>query len=213
MRLWLASLHLPGAVTGYLEQWGRPIRYPYVTEEWPIDAYQTVYATELGSAEMPSAGRPFSPEVITSLVARGVGLAPLILHTGVSSLEGDEEPYPEPYSVPADTARRVNETRAAGRRVIAVGTTAVRALESVADSSGAVHPGSGWTDLVVTPERGVRALDGLITGLHDPTASHVRLLAAFADAAVLEHTYTVARDEGYRWHEFGDSHLIMRSDD
>jgi S-adenosylmethionine:tRNA ribosyltransferase-isomerase len=213
VRLWVASLRLPDRVSEYLQRWGRPIRYPYVTEEWPIDAYQTVYATEPGSAEMPSAGRPFSAEVITALVARGIDLAPLTLHTGVSSLEGDEEPYPEPFVVPADTARRVNETRAAGGRVIAVGTTVVRALESVAETSGTVHPGSGWTDLVVTPERGVRAFDGLVTGFHDPVASHVRLLCAFADPRVLENAYGAARDLGYRWHEFGDSHLIVRAHD
>jgi S-adenosylmethionine:tRNA ribosyltransferase-isomerase len=210
VRLWLAALQLPRPVTEYLARWGQPIRYSYVDRDWPIDAYQTVYATEAGSAEMPSAGRPFSSEVITSLVAHGVGLAPLLLHTGVSSLEADEEPYPEPFSVPADTARRVNEARAAGRRVIAVGTTVVRALESVVDSGGTVHPGGGWTDLVITPDRGVSAVDGLLTGFHAPTASHLSMIAAVAGRRVLERAYAAARDHGYLWHEFGDSHLILR---
>jgi S-adenosylmethionine:tRNA ribosyltransferase-isomerase len=213
MRLWLASMHVQGSVADYLQQWGQPIRYPYVSEEWPIDAYQTVYATEPGSAEMPSAGRPFTPEVITALVAHGVVVVPLVLHTGVSSLEGDEEPYPEPFSVPGHTARRINETRAAGRRIVAVGTTVVRALESVVDSSGIVHPGSGWTDVVVTRERGVGSVDGLITGFHDPVASHLHLLEAFATRQVLEDAYVAARNLGYRWHEFGDSHLILRDHD
>jgi S-adenosylmethionine:tRNA ribosyltransferase-isomerase len=213
MRLWLAALRLPVDLATYLSHWGQPIRYPYVTGEWPIDMYQTVYATEAGSAEMPSAGRPFTAEVITALVARGIGIAPLVLHTGVSSLESDERPYPERFTVPAHTARRVNETRGAGRRVIAIGTTTVRALESVVDASGTVHPGSGWTDVVVTPERGASAVDGLLTGFHDPTASHLQMLEAIAGRSALEIAYTAAREHGYRWHEFGDSHLILRVDD
>ena len=213
VRLWLAALRLPSDLATYLGRWGQPIRYPYVTGEWPIDMYQTVYATEPGSAEMPSAGRPFTTEVITALVARGVGIAPLVLHTGVSSLESDEQPYPEPFVVPAHTARLVNQTRGAGRRVIAIGTTTVRALESVVDASGAVHPGSGWADVVVTPERGAAAVDGLLTGFHDPTASHLQMLEAIAGRGALEVAYTVAREHGYRWHEFGDSHLILRGDD
>ena len=210
LRLWLAALQLPRPVGAYLARWGQPIRYSYVERDWPIDAYQTVYATEAGSAEMPSAGRPFSSEVITSLVAHGVGMAPLLLHTGVSSLEGEELPYPEPFSVPADTARQINEARAAGRRVVAVGTTVVRALESVVDSAGAVHPGGGWTDLVITPERGVTAIDGLLTGFHAPTASHLWMIAAVASRKVLEAAYAAAREHGYLRHEFGDSHLILR---
>src|SRR5439155_19077835 len=127
-----------------------------------LTAYQNVYATEPGSAEMPSAGRPFTPELITRLVAKGVGFTPLVLHTGVASLETHEPPYPEQYRVPQVTADRVNDARARGGRVIAVGTTVVRALETVADLRGTVHPGEGWTDVIVTPERGVRAVDGML---------------------------------------------------
>ena len=209
-RLWIATLQIGSPLVEYLARWGRPIRYAYVTEEWPIDAYQTVYATEPGSAEMPSAGRPFTPEVITSLVARGVSLAPLVLHTGVSSLEGDERPYPEPYSVPIDTARRVNETRGAGGRVIAIGTTVVRALETVTDSAGTVHPGAGWTDVVVTPQHRAAAVDGLLTGFHEPASSHMWVLEAVAGRDALQRAYAAAHEHGYRWHEFGDSHLILR---
>jgi len=208
-RLWFAALELPQPFLTWVHRHGRPIRYGYVPRDWPLAMYQTVFAHEPGSAEMPSAARPFSPEVVTELVSRGVGLTPLLLHTGVSSGEAHESPYPEPYRVPLTTARRVNETRAAGGRVVAVGTTVVRALETVVDGSGVVHPGEGWTEVVVTPERGARAVDGLITGWHDPEASHLRLLEAVAGRDLLDRSYEAARAAGYRWHEFGDSHLLL----
>jgi S-adenosylmethionine:tRNA ribosyltransferase-isomerase len=209
-RLWIAALHLPAALGPYLARHGRAIRYRYVTRDWPMGSYQTVYATEPGSAEMPSAGRGFTPELITALVARGVVLAPLVLHTGVASIEGHEPTVAEPYHVTAQTARLVNTTRAAGGRVVAVGTTVVRALETVADDDGQVHPGHGWTELIVTPERGVRAVDGLLTGWHEPQASHLLLLEAVTDLDVLRMAYRAALDAGYLWHEFGDLHLILR---
>ena len=158
---------------------------------------------------MPSAGRPVTDRVLTSLVARGVGVSPLVLHTGVSSLERHELPYPERYDVPVTTARRVNETHAAGGRVVAVGTTVVRALETTTDDEGVTHPGQGWTELVVTPSRGIRAVDGLLTGWHEPEASHLQLLEAVAGRAPLEIAYPEAVRTGYRWHEFGDSHLLL----
>ena len=159
---------------------GSPIRYGYVGESWPISYYQTAYATEAGSAEMPSAGRAFTPELITRLVAQGVQFAPLLLHTGVASLEEDEPPYDEFYRVQPETARLVNAARTSGRRVVAVGTTAVRALETVTDESGTTHPGEGWTRLIVTPERGIRAVDSMLTGLHEPRSSHLAMLEALA---------------------------------
>jgi S-adenosylmethionine:tRNA ribosyltransferase-isomerase len=196
-------------VAPYLERHGRAIRYSYVGRDWPLSAYQTVYATDAGSAEMPSAGRPFTPEVITALVAHGVGVTPLVLHTGVSSLEANEHPYPEWYRVPPSTASRINETRGHGNRVVAIGTTVVRALESVVDRERVVHAGEGWTDVVVTPERGAHAVDGLLTGWHEPEASHLQMLEAIAGRAVLEVSYAAASAEGYLWHEFGDVHLIL----
>jgi S-adenosylmethionine:tRNA ribosyltransferase-isomerase len=208
-RLWLATLELPEALDGYLERHGRAIRYGYIARDWPLSAYQTVYATHRGSAEMPSAGRPFTPEVITDLVAHGVGVTPLVLDTGVSSLEGHELPYPEHYRVPPETAARVNATHASGHRVVAVGTTVVRALETVTDDGGHAHPGEGWTETVITPERGVWAVDGLLTGWHEPEASHLLMLEAVAGRAVLEVAYGEALARGYRWHEFGDSHLLL----
>ncbi len=208
-RLWLARIHGPRPVRELLAAHGHPIRYGYVPREWPLDAYQTVFATEPGSAEMPSAGRPFTAELITGLAARGVLIAPLTLHTGVSSLERGEAPYPERYAVPEHTARLVNAVRWWGGRVIAVGTTVVRALETVADEGGAVAAAEGWTRLVVTPERGLRAVDGLITGWHEPEASHLQMLEAVAGRELLEAGYDEALRAGYLWHEFGDSHLIL----
>ena len=210
-RLWLARIFdsSPTPLREFLAAHGHPIRYGYVPREWPLEAYQTVFATEPGSAEMPSAGRPFTAELITGLAARGVLIAPLTLHTGVSSLERGEAPYAERYAVPEHTARLVNAVRWWGGRVIAVGTTVVRALETVAGEDGTVAAAEGWTRLVVTPERGLRTVDGLITGWHDPEASHLQLLEAAAGRELLEASYAEALRAGYLWHEFGDSHLIL----
>jgi S-adenosylmethionine:tRNA ribosyltransferase-isomerase len=208
-RLWLSTLDLPRPLDEYLDRHGFPIRYGYVRQSWPLSYYQTVYATQTGSAEMPSAGRAFTPELITRLISRGVQFAPLILHTGVASLEDDEPPYEEFYRVPSDTARLVNAARAAGRRVVAVGTTVVRALETVTDEYGITHPGEGWTDLVVTPERPIRSVDSMLTGLHEPRSTHLAMLEALAGREHLRITYREALREGYLWHEFGDLHLIL----
>ena len=209
-RLWVASLALPQPVLTWLAVHGRPIRYGYVDRPWPVTAYQNVYVTEPGSAEMPSAGRPFTPELVTRLVAKGVGVTPVVLHTGVASLEADEAPYPERVVVPGATAARINATRLAGGRVVAVGTTAVRAVETaVVDDCGCVDAYDGWTDLVITPERGVRAVDGLLTGWHEPEASHLLMLEAIAGRELLEASYEAAVAEGYLWHEFGDVHLVL----
>jgi S-adenosylmethionine:tRNA ribosyltransferase-isomerase len=209
-RLWVADLDLPDRRTlTWLAAHGRPIRYGYVERSWPIEMYQNVYATEPGSAEMPSAGRPFTPELIMRLVAKGVGVAPLVLHTGVASLEADELPYPERVTVPESTAHQVNAAHRAGHRVIAVGTTVVRALETSVRDDGLAHPVDGWTDLVITPERGVAVTDGMVTGWHEPASSHLMMLEAIAGRELLGHSYAAALDEGYRWHEFGDVHLIL----
>ncbi len=208
-RLGVARLTLGEPLERYLRRHGRPIRYAYLGDEYPIDAYQTVFALEPGSAEMPSAGRPFTAEIVTELVAGGVVFAPVTLHTGVSSLEPGEPPYPERYRVPAATAGLVNAQHAWGGRVIAVGTTVVRALETVAAPDGAVAAGEGLTKLVVTPRRGLRAIDGLLTGWHDPTSSHLDLLAAAAGTDLLERSYAAATAREYRFHEFGDTHLIL----
>ena len=208
-RLWRARPRIDGGVTAYLARHGRPIRYAYVPRPWPLAEYQTVFAREPGSAEMPSAGRPFTSEVVTDLITRGVVMAPVLLHTGVSSQEPGEPPQPERFRVPEPTARLVNATRQAGGRVIAVGTTVTRALESAADAGGTVHPRRGWTDLVLGPSRPARAVTGLVTGWHAPGTSHLALLEAVAGAALVERAYAEALRRSYRWHEFGDSCLLL----
>ncbi len=208
-RLWLAVLDGTGDIRAWMHRHGRPVRYA-AGGAWPLSDYQTVYATEPGSAEMPSAGRPFTTGLLTSLVAKGVAVAPLVLHCGLASFEAGERPDAERYRVPEATARIVNQARAAGGRVLAVGTTSVRALETVADSDGTVHPGAGVTDLVITPERGVRAVDGLLTGWHEAGSSHLDLVETVAGRSLVERCYTAALEHGYLWHEFGDSLLVIR---
>ncbi len=208
-RLWRAVPDGPVHLTAYLRRHGRPIRYGYVPERWPMSAYRTVFGSEPGSAEMPSAGRPFTTRLVTELVARGVVVAPLTLHTGVSSPESHEPPYPERYDVPAGTARSVNVARADGGRVLAVGTTVTRALETVADLNGWVSAGRGWTDVVLGPARPARVVDGLVTGWHPPEASHLSLLEAVAGVDTVQRAYDAAVREAYRWHEFGDSCLLL----
>ena len=208
-RLAIALLSVGMPVERYLARHGRPIRYRHSPDGLGIEAYQTVFARDPGSAEMPSAARPFSAELVAQLAAGGVQFAPVTLHCGVSSLEAGESPYPERYRVPPETARLVNAARRHRRRVIAVGTTAVRALETVADDDGTVSAGAGLTNLVVTPERGVRAVDGLVTGWHEPESSHLQLLEAVAGPELLSRSYDAAHAAGYRFHEFGDSHVIL----
>ncbi|MFL6139164.1 MAG: S-adenosylmethionine:tRNA ribosyltransferase-isomerase [Frankiaceae bacterium] len=208
-RLWRGIVAVEGPVEAYLARHGRPITYGYVTGRWPLAAYQTVFAREPGSAEMPSAGRPFSTGLVTSLVSRGVLVAPVTLHAGVSSLEAGEPPQPEPFRVPVPTARLVQHVRRSGGRVVAVGTTVTRALETVAAPDGTVRPGTGWTDLVLGPDRPARVVTGLVTGWHEPGASHLLLLEAVAGAELVRGAYAEAVRAGYRWHELGDSCLLL----
>jgi len=209
VRLWLAGLRLPTTLTGYLAQHGQPIRYGCDAERWPLAAYQTIFGLTPGSAEMPSAARGFTAELVAELVGAGVVIAPITLHTGVSSLETGEPPYPERFDVPAASAEVVNEARTGGRRVVAVGTTSTRAIESAADERGRVHASQGWTDLVIGPGRGVGVVDGILSGWHEPQASHLLLLEAVAGRPLLERSYARALEGTYRWHEFGDFHLIL----
>jgi S-adenosylmethionine:tRNA ribosyltransferase-isomerase len=208
-RLSVARFETVEALEDYLRRYGQPIRYDYVPESWPLAAYQTVFAREPGSAEMPSAGRPFTEQLVTELVTRGVLVAPVTLHTGVSSLEQGERPLPERFRVPAATARLVNAVHGWNARVIAVGTTVARALETVAAADGTVSEDRGWTNLLITPQRGILAVDGLLTGWHEPVSSHLQLLEAVAGRDLLERSYRAALELGYRWHEFGDLHLIL----
>ncbi|MFJ3668770.1 S-adenosylmethionine:tRNA ribosyltransferase-isomerase [Streptomyces sp. NPDC090106] len=211
-RLWWARVAGAG-VAGLLRGYGRPIRYAYTERDQPLSVYQTVFALPrpggLGSAEMPSAARPFTAPLVAKLVSRGVQFAPVTLHTGVASAEAHEPPYPERFEVPEASARLIEAARAGGGRVVAVGTTAVRAVESAAGADGAVRARAGWTDLVVTPQRGVRVVDGLLTGLHEPEASHLLMLEAVAGRAAVDRGYEEAVRGRYLWHEFGDVHLLL----
>jgi S-adenosylmethionine:tRNA ribosyltransferase-isomerase len=208
VRLWIAELSLPDHPIAYTARYGMPIRYGYVPRAWPLSFYQTIFADESGSAEMPSAGRAFTQEIVERLGRKGVRILPILLHCGVSSLESHEPPYPERFRVERETAVAVNAARSRGNRVVAVGTTVVRALESVADADGRVRPVEGWTDLVITSEAGLRVVDALLTGFHEPKASHLFMLEALAGRDHLQLAYDAAISERYLWHEFGDLHLI-----
>jgi S-adenosylmethionine:tRNA ribosyltransferase-isomerase len=213
-RLWFVQGDLAGAMT----RCGEPIRYGYIDRAQPLSAYQSVFAKAPGSAEMPSAARPFTRPVVDSLGRRGIGIATVRLHTGVSSIEVDTEDVedhpipPEPFLVGPDAADAINATRKNGHRVIAVGTTVVRALEA-AWHDDAVRPAEGFTRVVIHPERGVHAVDGLLTGFHDPGASHLAMLYAVASTELVRQGYEEAIRGRYLWHEFGDSHLLLPSRD
>lgn len=209
-RLWRARVSPPGKLSRYLCEQARPIGYGYLSASFPISAYQTIFALHPGSAEMPSAGRPFSAELVTRLVAQGVIFAPVTLHTGLSSQDAGEAPQPEWFEVTEATADVINSSRARGGRVIAVGTTATRAVESAAQPDGTVAAATGWTDLVISPDRPVRVVDGLITGWHNPEASHLLLVESVAGAELTQHAYDAAVAEHYLWHEFGDSCLLLK---
>ena len=205
-RLWRA--HVEGDLRALLDTCGRPIAYGYLDRRYPLATYQNVFARVPGSAEMASAGRPFTESLLTGLVSRGIGVAPITLHTGVSSQEAGEGPQPEWYDVPAATARLVQLTRESGGRVVATGTTVTRALES-AVREGVVEPSSGWTERVVTPGDPPVVVNGLITGWHDAQASHLLLVEAIAGTDLAQAAYDEALEAGYRWHEFGDSALFL----
>ncbi len=208
-RLLLARFDARLSLEDHLAGFGQPIRYGYVHRCWPLESYQNVYSTTPGSAEMPSAGRPFTPELITRLVAKGVLIAPITLHAGVSSPERHEAPFPEQFEVPEVTAALVDSVRSRGGRVIAVGTTVVRALETAVAQGGVLVAGVGWTSLVIAHQHQVRVVDGLITGWHEPQASHLQMLEAIAGNELLTRSYQAALEHSYLWHEFGDSHLIL----
>ncbi|HTT52892.1 MAG TPA: S-adenosylmethionine:tRNA ribosyltransferase-isomerase [Streptosporangiaceae bacterium] len=206
-RMWAAVTDAD--VAGLAARHGQPVRYGYVPDRWPLSAYQTVFARAPGSAEMPSAARPFTPDLVTELISAGVLFATVTLHAGVASLEAGETPLPERFTVPPATADLVNLTRAAGRRVVAVGTTSTRAVESAAQASGGVRASDGLTELVLGPARPARVVTGLITGWHDEGASHLDLLTAVAGPGLVQAAYQEAERAGYLWHEFGDSCLLL----
>ncbi len=214
-RLWKIRFSKSGTeLMDLLYRLGRPIRYEYVSAPWNLDYYQTVYAKEPGSAEMPSAGRAFTWKLLFDLKRRGVETAHIVLHTGLSSYMDDELDAQhlaseEEYFISEAAAEKINRTREEGGRVIAVGTTVVRALESVADNNGKVRSQHGYTRLHITADHQLKAIDGLLTGLHEPEASHLDLLTAFLPAEKIREAYEDAVQRGYLWHEFGDLNLIV----
>jgi S-adenosylmethionine:tRNA ribosyltransferase-isomerase len=208
-RLWIARFYLPEPFLEYAARYGQPVRYRHSAREWPLERYQNVFATKPGSAEMPSAGRPITTDMLEKLRARGIVAAGIVLHCGVSSLERDEPPYEEAYEVPAETAALVRRTKRAGKRVIAVGTSVVRSLESSLDDRGQVVASRGWTDLLISPTHPTRTVDALLTGFHEPSSSHLAMLEAIAGRERIQDAYEAALARGYLWHEFGDSHLIF----
>jgi S-adenosylmethionine:tRNA ribosyltransferase-isomerase len=210
-RLWRGRITSPQRLSDYLREHARPISYGYLNASFPLSAYQTIFALHPGSAEMPSAARPFSAELVARLVAHGVIIAPITLHTGLSSQDAGEAPQPEWFEVGETTAHLVNGSKARGGRVIAVGTTATRALESATQPDATVSAAVGWTDLVISPERGVRVIDGLITGWHNPEASHLLLVESVAGPELTQRAYDAAVAERYLWHEFGDSALMLKA--
>jgi S-adenosylmethionine:tRNA ribosyltransferase-isomerase len=208
-RLWYARVSLPWPARAYLQKYARPISYGYLDGRYPIDTYQTIFAREPGSVEMPSAARPFTLRVLDSLYRRGISIASITLHCGVSSPETHEPPVDEWFAVPAWTADLVNATRANGNRVVAVGTTVVRALESAVDDRGIARTAHGWTSHIVDTQHPPLAVDALLTGFHEPRASHLMMLEAFASRELLSEAYEKALAEGFLWHEFGDVHLVL----
>ena len=213
-RLWRISFSTSGTeLINLFYRLGRPIRYEYVSAPWDLDYYQTVYAREPGSAEMPSAGRAFTWRLLLDLRRRGVETAYLVLHTGLSSYMDDEldalhPASEEEYFISRSTAEKIARARRGGGRVIAVGTTVVRALESVSDADGRVLPGHGYTQLHISAGHHLKTVDGLLTGMHEPEASHLDLLTAFLPAEKIRASYEEAVRLGYLWHEFGDLNLI-----
>jgi len=197
-----------------MKKHGRPIAYGYIKNPLGLDMYQTIFSTNPGSSEMPSAARPFTRRVLDSIQSKGIEVLPIVLHTGVSSLEVEtdkveEQPlFPEPFWVSRKTAEGVNNARLKGSRVIAVGTTVVRALESAWDGEK-VQSLSGFSRYYVYPDRGINTIDGLLTGMHDPVTSHLAMLYAIAGKEMIMKAYQEALRQGYLWHEFGDSHLIL----
>lgn len=209
INLWVAELRTRLDHDEYLSEYAQPIKYQQLDKPFPLDFYQTMFAFHSGSAEMPSAARAFTPQVMERLHQKGVLIAPILLHTGVSSLEEDEPPYPEYMEIDAVSASVINAAKKDGRNVIAIGTTAIRALESTTNSVGEVVPYKGHTSLYIDTGFEMQVADGMLTGFHEPRASHLKMLESLAGKSCVEQAYDLAIEHGYYWHQFGDLHLIL----
>jgi len=214
-RLWKLRFSKSGTeLIDLLYRIGRPIRYEHVSTPWNLDAYQTIFAREPGSAEMPSAARGFSWRLLFDLKRRGIERTCITLHAGLSAYSDEPDDWTHPGSeeeflVSELAAQEIQRTRAAGGRIVAVGTTVVRALESAVDSAGDLRPGHRYTRLRIDSGHALRVVDSLITGFHEPKASHLDLLTAFLPAEKIQRVYKEAVQARYLWHEFGDLNLIL----
>lgn len=202
------------ALWAALYRLGRPVQYSYLTAPLDLWSVQTSFAARPWAAEMPSAARPLAWSTLLALRRAGVRIAALTHAAGLSST-GDPVldaalPLPERYDLPATTLAEIHAARARGGRIIAVGTTVVRALEGNVASHGELRPGPGETDLVLTASFVPRVIDGLLTGMHDPSESHFHLLRAFARESVLLGAWRHADAGSYLQHEFGDATLLVR---
>jgi S-adenosylmethionine:tRNA ribosyltransferase-isomerase len=214
-RLWKLRFSQSGTeLIDSFYQLGQPIRYEYVSAPWDLEYYQTVYAKEPGSSEMPSAGRAFTWKLLFDLKRQGIDTAQIVLHTGLSSYMDDDVDAShlaseEEYLISEETAEKINQTHRSGGRVIAIGTTVVRALESAVDEMGRVIAQHNYTRLRITKDHQLKAVEGLLTGMHEPQASHLDLLTAFLSAEEIRSAYVDAVNREYLWHEFGDLNLLI----
>ncbi|MDW3652138.1 MAG: S-adenosylmethionine:tRNA ribosyltransferase-isomerase [Bacteroidia bacterium] len=208
--LWKAEIHLDQELETYLAKHGRPIKYTQLNESYPLSYYQTQFSFHPGSVEMPSAGRAFSLELMKRLIRKGIVFAPILLHCGVSSLEEGEKPYSEYMEVNPLSALRINEAKRMGKRIIAVGTTAIRAIESAVNEAGIIEPYRGKTDLYIHESYPIKVTDGLLSGFHEPKASHLHILQALLGFKHIERAYKEAIRSAYHWHQFGDLHLMLK---
>jgi S-adenosylmethionine:tRNA ribosyltransferase-isomerase len=207
--LWVAEFATNPELDTYLAKYAQPIRYNKLNERYPLSYYQTFFSFDPGSSEMPSAGRGFTRTLVEQLLKKGIVLAPVLLHAGVSSLEENETPYPEYMEISPLSAAIINSARRQGTRIIAVGTTVVRALESAVDKNGGVTSYRGNTDLFIDDNHVMKVVDGLLTGFHEPRASHLNMIQALAGFEHIERAYHAAIQANYSWHQFGDLHLIL----
>ena len=210
LQLWETKIHIEGDLQNYLDENTTPIFPNYIREQYPQSYYQTVFAKEMGSTQLASGGRGFTASLLTRLIAKGIQVVPVLLHIG-GGIEniGKPGPFEEYYQVSEVTANTINKARKAGKRIIAIGTTVVRALETVANKDGFIKSGEGKTNKFITPEQGVYAIDGLVTGLQSPKASHLLLIEALTGRQHLEICYQEGIEQSYQWHKFGDVHLIL----
>lgn len=210
------QFHYDGIFLEILDQLGKMPLPPYIKEELQDrERYQTVYSREIGSAAAPTAGLHFTPELLDQIAAKGVKICYVTLHVGLGTFRPVKEEdildhvmHSEYCEIPAETARIINETKAAGGRVVAVGTTSCRTLESFTDPDGTVNAKGGWTDIFIYPGYTFKCIDALVTNFHLPESTLIMLVSALAGREQILHAYETAVQERYRFFSFGDAMLI-----